>query len=723
MHIKEEIDQTKVCWSEKWKPKESRELVGNTAAITKAKQWLEQYKNNTSNVKPVLVLCGPCGVGKSILLYILAEEVGYEVEEYSTISGTTKINNKSNFIKEAVLISRNKNTYDKKPILILIDQADVIGNATHYSNLADQLIAERGDKEYKTKTKKKGTEVIKVSVKKKRPAPIILTVNEFNEKLNPLKKKGKQIGKSKSDFLLIELVYLNQLYPAEITKRLQYICTKEKIAPVCLDLISESCNGDMRRAITMLELACTFLGSREKLQTRIIGILKCEISAAEEKIKSLIKESIITLQKKVEEEQINYIISGFEIALKLKWNRFSKSGKYECSEKDRAIGGALEYLRQLLQPEKREMVAFEVDRVCTLFKPMEFNPRVEKTVEKLFENKMSIDVMKEEVDFCANRSLLLALVPENAHRALATSKFKTEEDYIKALNNLSESLSMADLIKTTLLDPVAEDTSQTFQEVYELFSFQLPIFYSKGSSQMVKLPKLEKEQHRCVSWQHMSSYENTFRETSSMLTQIQQTDLPQVARIFANFISSWNVRPSEKDDEKKYCKRLMYGENLDEHENSIIHQLRRWTRLFDIISRDDLGNLLKEPHFKHKITDESFHLENTTLLLLFFRNQKMENLLKKQKKAATKKPLDLDKDDDETALISKEFKERKKDYAKILVSLGFSSKIYKKMKTFCLEDCESYQLWTDWVPAFDKSFESLLEKAWKDASDVGNLVK
>lgn len=720
IQISEEVDQRKVCWTEKWKPKNTKEIIGNGTAITKAKLWLENYKKNLQDVKPVLVLCGPCGVGKSILPYILAEEVGYEVEEYSTISGRAKIS-KSNFIKEAVLVSRIKNTYDKKPLLILIDQGDIIGTASHYSDLVEQLLSERGSKEYKSKTKKKGNEQIKISVRKKRPAPIIITVNDFNEKLNPLKRKGKSNSKTKSDYMFIELLYMNQLNPSDITKRLQYICSKEKIVPSCLDLISDSCNGDMRRAIGMLELSCTFLGSKDKLESRIIGILKGELSRTDETIKQLIKEGISILQNSYDQEKIQYLISNFEVNLKLKWIRYGKSGKYECSEKDRNIAGALEYLRQLEQPEKKEMIALEVDKVCTLFKPMEYNPRVEKTVEKLFETKMSIEEMKEESDYCSNRSLMLALIPENAYRAVMTSHFKTEEDQVKALNNVADSLSNADLIRTTLLDPVTEETSPIFQEVYELFAFQLPIYYSKGANQMVKLPKLDKEQYRCVSWQHMSSYENTIREAFHMQSQIRLPDLPLVAKLFANLFASWNIRQSEKADLGKYYKRLLYGENLDDPENSVMGHLRKWTKVFDIVSRDERGNLLKDPYFSYQITEDSFHLENTLLLVLFFRNQKLEKLLKKQKKEA-EKPLDLNQAKEEDVIL-KEFEERKKDFAKMLICLGFTDKIFKKMKTLCLDDSESYQLWIDWEPTFDKSFETLLQKFLKHASDVGNLLQ
>lgn len=102
----------------------------------------------------------------------MAKELGYQVEEFNTLTITKDLRMKKdepapNFIRDGVLLARKRNTYENEPLLILIDQADVIETTSQYSQLADQLVEERDSKEYKRKTGKNGKEVVHFSVKKR----------------------------------------------------------------------------------------------------------------------------------------------------------------------------------------------------------------------------------------------------------------------------------------------------------------------------------------------------------------------------------------------------------------------------------------------------------------------------------------------------------------------------------------------------------------------------
>lgn len=104
-------------WTEKYKPKCSDDIMGNSEAIKNLKKWLETWKHCSQEINfrkkrrdssssefestdcdsrssdklpgNTLVLGGPCGSGKSSAVYAICEELGFSVIEMNASSKRT----------------------------------------------------------------------------------------------------------------------------------------------------------------------------------------------------------------------------------------------------------------------------------------------------------------------------------------------------------------------------------------------------------------------------------------------------------------------------------------------------------------------------------------------------------------------------------------------------------------------------------------------------------
>jgi len=64
-------------WTEKYRPKRLRKVVGNKKATEELKGWAEDVHKAKS--KKAAILHGPPGCGKTSAAYALASELGWEV--------------------------------------------------------------------------------------------------------------------------------------------------------------------------------------------------------------------------------------------------------------------------------------------------------------------------------------------------------------------------------------------------------------------------------------------------------------------------------------------------------------------------------------------------------------------------------------------------------------------------------------------------------------------
>ena len=110
-------------WSEKYKPRKLAMMVGNEASRLRFYRWLKDWKPKT---KPVMLIGSP-GTGKTTIVHLVAEELGYTLVEL----------NASDFRSKSVLegklgpVMTNTTLMDVK-LLIFFDEADGIESREDY---------------------------------------------------------------------------------------------------------------------------------------------------------------------------------------------------------------------------------------------------------------------------------------------------------------------------------------------------------------------------------------------------------------------------------------------------------------------------------------------------------------------------------------------------------------------------------------------------------------
>lgn len=269
-----------VEWTEKYRPKSLREIVGNEAAIEKLAEWGEEICKAKS--KKAALLVGPAGCGKTSAAYALALEKGWEVIELNASDQRNE-----GVIKKIVGPASTSTTFTHLTRLIILDEADNLHGTE-----------DRG-----------GTKAIS-EILKRTTQPIILTAND-----------KYKIGRSVLH--QCKLIQFQRIKPGTIFRILKRLSEEERltIADEALLALAKKAHGDLRSAINDLQaLAISQTGRGEAnerdiavgerdIEEDIFMVLKKVFGVEECDLQELLS-SLHTLDK-TPEESIQWIYKNF----------------------------------------------------------------------------------------------------------------------------------------------------------------------------------------------------------------------------------------------------------------------------------------------------------------------------------------------------------------------------------------------------------------------------
>ena len=220
-----------IAWTEKHKPQRLSEVIGNQGAIRKLKRWVNSWGRGVPR-KRAAFLYGPPGVGKTLCVEALANDVGLElVEKNASDYRTTEA------VQRFAGRASQYATLSGKRRLILLDEMDGITGT-----------ADRGGV-------RTVTEIIKDT-----QSPIVLIANNaYDPRFSTLRRHCLLIRFEKPS-----------LY--EVARYLKGICTREGIRAEesAIRFIAERNGGDIRSAVNDLQALAQ---GREKLMYQDVAWL------------------------------------------------------------------------------------------------------------------------------------------------------------------------------------------------------------------------------------------------------------------------------------------------------------------------------------------------------------------------------------------------------------------------------------------------------------------
>ncbi len=231
-----------IDWTEKYRPKTVKQIVGNHSQVRKFLSWAQDWKQGKPKKKAV-VLSGKPGIGKTSAAYALAHDFNWlpielnasDARNAATINAVATAGaTHQTFSDDGKFISTKTGGLK----LIIIDEADNLFERSKDSNVGGKDFGDKDGKRTIVKT-------VKVTHQ-----PVILIVND-----------DYQLFKGSGSSLRRDCLHI-KMYPAksdEIVQLLKQICLKEhiRVDATVLFSIADASQGDIRSAVRDLQSVCT----------------------------------------------------------------------------------------------------------------------------------------------------------------------------------------------------------------------------------------------------------------------------------------------------------------------------------------------------------------------------------------------------------------------------------------------------------------------------------
>ncbi len=201
-------------WSEKYRPHNISDMVGNEESRSAVMEWFAKWKKGT---KPLL-LVGPPGIGKTTIAYLVAKQFGYDMIGLNASDARSK--SRINEILMPVL----GNVSVMGTPMIFVDEVDGIHGRSDYGG-ASALI----------------------DILKEPTVPIVLAANDDSlDKMKGIKK-------------VVKTVQFKKIPPRLLRVYLENILKKEsaKLSPGSLIKVIDKSRGDIRSMINLAQSLVT----------------------------------------------------------------------------------------------------------------------------------------------------------------------------------------------------------------------------------------------------------------------------------------------------------------------------------------------------------------------------------------------------------------------------------------------------------------------------------
>jgi len=210
-------------WINKYKPKVLNEIIGHKIQIKKIKDWINNLNNNKNQS---IIITGSHGIGKSLTIKIIFEEMDYliriiypnQIKDHRTLDDFNDYYNHNNSIYSKINFIDEK----KKKIIVIFEETENITLTSERKYIMD---------------------IFKENNKKKAFPLIFISNNQHSKLLNDLKKNCEEIK-------------FNAPNSIEISNLIKKICLNENIKLQDDDIIESIINFsqyDIRRLINILQ--------------------------------------------------------------------------------------------------------------------------------------------------------------------------------------------------------------------------------------------------------------------------------------------------------------------------------------------------------------------------------------------------------------------------------------------------------------------------------------